>query len=198
MYTRVITSQYQAGKMEEALHIYRESILPALKQQQGFNGAIALGDSQTGKALSMTLWETAADLQAGAASGHLQAQLAKVVPFFARVPGIETAEARIWEREQGTPVQYARVLTFQLQPHTTDEFVQLVRTSVLPVARQQAGARGVLVFTNASQNYALTVTLWERQADLEASGYVQEQLAKGASFLVTAPKREVYKIMLLE
>jgi hypothetical protein len=50
--------------------------------------------------------------------------------------------------EQGTTAQYARVTTFQLQPQTTDGFLHVVRTTVLPVARaRQQGTKGILVLT---------------------------------------------------
>ena len=57
MYTRIITSHYQPGKMDEALQIYRKSILPTLRQQPGFKGVIALLGRHSGAAMFITLWE---------------------------------------------------------------------------------------------------------------------------------------------
>ena len=46
-----------------------------------------------------------------------------------------------------------------------------------------------------------TITFWERQTDLEVSeacGYLQLQLAKGASFLAAASTCEFYEVGILE
>ncbi len=38
MYARVPTAEVQLGKVEEVVSVYRDSILPAAKQQQGYEG----------------------------------------------------------------------------------------------------------------------------------------------------------------
>jgi hypothetical protein len=53
MYARVTTFQIEPVKLDEALEVSRNSILPAKKQQQGFQGILSLVDRQMGKA---TLW----------------------------------------------------------------------------------------------------------------------------------------------
>ena len=73
--------------------MYRESILPEARRQPGFKGAIGLVDRSSGKAISITFWQTAADAQAsGVSSSYGQAQLAKVASLFAAAPGIEMYE----------------------------------------------------------------------------------------------------------
>jgi heme-degrading monooxygenase HmoA len=97
MYARVVTSQYQPGKMEEGIQIYRESILPEARQRPGFKGAIGLVDPSTGKTMSIVLWETEANMKTGETSGSFQAQLAKIVSFLATAPLIETYEVVVQE-----------------------------------------------------------------------------------------------------
>jgi heme-degrading monooxygenase HmoA len=55
MYARVVTVQSQPGKTEETIRIYRDSVMPVSKQQQGFKGAFLLTDPNTGKGVSITL-----------------------------------------------------------------------------------------------------------------------------------------------
>ena len=55
MHARLITSQYQLDKLDEGLQLYRESILPELKQLPGFKGVIGLVDRSKGKAIALTL-----------------------------------------------------------------------------------------------------------------------------------------------
>ncbi len=67
MYARVTTARVQPGKMDEAISIMRDSTYPANRNQQGFKSAILLTNPKTGKALSITLWETEDDATAQAA-----------------------------------------------------------------------------------------------------------------------------------
>jgi hypothetical protein len=78
MYGRVVTVQYQPGKIDEGMRIVRDSILPVTRQQPGFKGGLWLLDSSTGKVMAITLWETEADLLAGETSGYLREQLGKL------------------------------------------------------------------------------------------------------------------------
>lgn len=83
MYARVVTGQFQPGTFEEATRMYRDSYLPAAEQQQGFKGALFLTDQATGNAMSITLWETEANMKASQDNGFLQEQLAKFAHLFA-------------------------------------------------------------------------------------------------------------------
>jgi len=58
MYARSGTSQMKPGKMDEAIRMYRESVLPTLGQQTGFKGLYWLADRSTDKYVVFTLWET--------------------------------------------------------------------------------------------------------------------------------------------
>ncbi len=68
MYARVTTAQVQPGKMDEAISVIRDSTYSAHRNKQGFKSAILLTNPKTGKALSITLWETEADATAQAAA----------------------------------------------------------------------------------------------------------------------------------
>ncbi len=95
MHARLVTVQIQPGKIDEAISIYRDSVMPAVKQQKGFKGAFLLTDRNTGKGVSATLWETEADLKAGEASGFYQEQIAKFGGVFAAPPAREHYEVSV-------------------------------------------------------------------------------------------------------
>ena len=86
MFARVITVHAQPGKIEEAATLYRDSVIPAARQQKGFNSALLLTDPVTGKGVSVTLWDTEADQKAGESSGYVQQQLGKMASLLARPP----------------------------------------------------------------------------------------------------------------
>jgi len=97
MYARVITFQYQPGKMDEGLDLLRESVVPELRQTPGFRGATNLVDRNANKVIGITLWKSGDDLQASG-MGKLQARFAKVSSFLAAAPLVESYEITDEER----------------------------------------------------------------------------------------------------
>ena len=92
MYGRVTTMQIQPAKMEEAIHIAQESIIPAIKQQHGFLGFTDLMDRETGKVVFITRFDTQADMQAGMSNNFVQQQLLKLTSVLAGPPSSELYE----------------------------------------------------------------------------------------------------------
>ena len=74
MHARVSTYQGPPNltqeQVEEAERYDRENILPSARQMDGFKGAIALLDRQSGKALSVTLWESEEAMRASEAEAN--------------------------------------------------------------------------------------------------------------------------------
>ena len=64
MFARAVNIQFQPGKIDEASGIVKDSIVPAMKDLKGFKGQLLLTQTDTGKAISINLWETEADLTA--------------------------------------------------------------------------------------------------------------------------------------
>lgn len=62
MYARAVNVQFQSGKIQEASRIVKDSIVPAMQKQKGFKGQLFLTQPETGKAISINLWETQDDL----------------------------------------------------------------------------------------------------------------------------------------
>ena len=89
MYARVVSGTMQLDKNAETVEIYRNSIVPAAKEQKGFKGGNLFTDDQTGKFISITPWETEDDMISGDSSGYLQEQLGKVAAFFISPPKVE-------------------------------------------------------------------------------------------------------------
>jgi len=96
MFSRVMTGLVKPGKMDELVNIYRDSVAPAAKEQKGFKNAILLTDPDTGKYISISVWETEADMKAGEASGYLQEQVAKAGPTLAGPPVREAFEVSVY------------------------------------------------------------------------------------------------------
>jgi heme-degrading monooxygenase HmoA len=97
MYARLVTSQLHPGMVEEAVQIFRDSVVPDAKQQPGFQGAMALVNRSTNQTISITFWQTEAEAQSSAVGGHLQAQMNKFASHLAAVPVVETFEVAVQE-----------------------------------------------------------------------------------------------------
>jgi len=76
MHARVITAQLGHDKLGEAGRLYQQTLLPIVGGQPGFRGALVLVDGDTGKSLTILLWETEADLRASERDGAYPQQLA--------------------------------------------------------------------------------------------------------------------------
>jgi heme-degrading monooxygenase HmoA len=95
MFARVTIAAGLPGKADELLRIERDSIVPACKAQKGFKGLYLLNDPKTMKGMTITLWETEADMRAAEASGFYQQQVAKVKDTLAAPPVKEEYEVRL-------------------------------------------------------------------------------------------------------
>ena len=78
MYARLTTCQVKPGGVDQFLSIYKESILPAVKEQRGFSGAHVLTDRKNNTVIAVAIWRTEADMMANEKSGYYSEQLAKI------------------------------------------------------------------------------------------------------------------------
>ena len=56
MFARVTTLEGPPEQIDEALRHVQERVLPRIRQYDGYNGFIVLGDRQAGRVLGLTLW----------------------------------------------------------------------------------------------------------------------------------------------
>ncbi|MGH2727697.1 MAG: antibiotic biosynthesis monooxygenase family protein [Actinomycetota bacterium] len=65
MHGRVTISETPVDKVDLAIKVINEEILPAAKKIPGFKGGYWLGDRASGKGITITLWESEEALKAG-------------------------------------------------------------------------------------------------------------------------------------
>jgi quinol monooxygenase YgiN len=95
MYARVMTFHYQPGNLDKAIQFVRDSVLPELKQEEGFQEFRMLVDQSKDKVLGIALYQTEAHLQAaGTHFSHptLQRRASKIRSSFAAEPLAEIYE----------------------------------------------------------------------------------------------------------
>jgi heme-degrading monooxygenase HmoA len=86
MYARMTIMMIQPDRIDEAVAIYKKSVVPAAKKQKGFRGVCLLKDVQTGKGISVTFWKSERDAMANEESLYYQEQLAKFLEIFSGPP----------------------------------------------------------------------------------------------------------------
>jgi len=95
MYARVTHVQMQPDKIDEAVSIYRDSVVAAVKAQKGYRATYMLSDRATGKGMAVTIWESLADLQASESSGFYNEQVGKFAPLLTAPPVREVYEVGV-------------------------------------------------------------------------------------------------------
>ncbi len=91
MVARVTLAEVDTVRMrlDDAIELFKESVIPALHDQEGYAGAYVLA-TPAGKALTMTFWDSEDAADEGLASGFYRKQVEKFVTLFRAPPGRET------------------------------------------------------------------------------------------------------------
>src|SRR5437868_10482097 len=97
MYARVTTLQLHPDSADRMVALARDAILPAARQQPGFQGVFVLGERRTGKGYAITLWETEAAVQQSQDSEYLRQTMAQIAPLVSGAPTQDTLEVLFHE-----------------------------------------------------------------------------------------------------
>jgi heme-degrading monooxygenase HmoA len=98
MYSRVTQIEIDTVRtsVEAALQLFRDQILPQLREQPGYLGVMVFTTPE-GKALLTSFWETAEAAEAGSTQGFYAEQLERYVTLFRAPPGRERYEVVLAE-----------------------------------------------------------------------------------------------------
>ena len=93
MYARVTMFEIDTLRIspEAALELFKQSVLPEARKQQGYDGLYILGTPE-GKGCILGLWETEEAAHAGVESGYYDEQIAKFVSLFRAPTGRDQYE----------------------------------------------------------------------------------------------------------
>jgi len=89
-YARIVTATTSPSRVEEAVELWQEVVLPSVQQQRGFKGVRLLVDRTNGKIVSIGLWESEADFLATVAWN--EDQIARFTSFLETPPVVEGYE----------------------------------------------------------------------------------------------------------
>jgi len=96
MFARLTIVQTKPEMKDEVVKLFGDSVIPAAQSQKGFRGSYLLTDSaNTGKGISMTLWDNEEDAIANEQSGYYQEQVAKFKEYLTAPPVREGYEVSL-------------------------------------------------------------------------------------------------------
>ncbi len=94
-FARVTITQSKIESFDEIVKLYSESVVPAAKAQKGYLGILLLSNRETGKGMSIALWESEEDAIANEKSGYYQEQIAKLKDYSTALPVREGYEVSV-------------------------------------------------------------------------------------------------------
>jgi hypothetical protein len=177
MKARVVTVQIQPSKLDEAIRIYRDSVVPVASEYKGCHAVFLATDRSSGKGVSITMWDEQ-ELQSSEASGYLQEQFAKFADVFAAPPIREVYDVGNWDRASRDPSN-VRMVTTQLKPGLIANAAANYRDNLLPTIRQQPGYLGAMQLVDPVTAKVVSATAWASESDMlagEVSGGYLDQL----------------------
>ena len=92
MYVRAGTDPIQSEKIQEAIDIANHSVAYAAKAQEGFRGIYFMTNAASGNFLTLSVWETEADMLASESDGFSREQFAKIGALMAGPPEFDHYE----------------------------------------------------------------------------------------------------------
>jgi heme-degrading monooxygenase HmoA len=86
VFARFTNVHIKPHKIDAAIHLYERSVIPAAKKQKGYKGAYLMIDRNTGKGVSVTIWDNEEAALANEKNLYYQEQVMKFIPFYSASP----------------------------------------------------------------------------------------------------------------
>ncbi len=97
MHATLNIRQVLPGKFDEFLSTFDKTVAPDVRKRPGFRGSILLTDRDTGKAISLTLWESEEAMKGVEREGLLPVDNAKTAHLVAGPVSVERYEVSAFE-----------------------------------------------------------------------------------------------------
>lgn len=167
MYTRVLTFT-GVSDVDAAVSVVRDSALPVVRSQRGYQGVSASADRPGGVFGVLSRWETAADRDAS------ESALAKTrEETVERIGGeltVEMFEERVVEVTQPpTPGSALMVSRFRVEPAKIDETIGFFEREIAPQIAAAPGFRALRNMINPQTGDGIVGTVWDDQQTMQAA-----------------------------
>ena len=91
---------------------------------------------------------------------------------------------------------FARTVRIQLKPNSIAEFTRTLENDIIPLLRQQPGFQDEIAFVVPGGTAAVSISVWDQQADAEAyaRGTYPQVLQAVANVLEGTPQVDTYAV----
>ena len=177
MYARVTFAQAQPGKLHETIGLLRDTLYPALKEMEGFEGAFLLTEPGSERVCGITLWEsedriprvTRTSVQGG---GRATRRFFEAPPLeqLATIPLVGQPGREVYlvaardSSSRSSAGARASVMAAQALPGKMDSVVEILSDSLPPAALRLPGFHCYLALSQPGAGVVLAVTIWESEA----------------------------------
>jgi len=86
MFAHHFTATVKHGKIEEAVRIYEDEVIPEGKDQKGFFGSYVFTDKESSRLMAISLWNSKDDILACVENGYYNRQIEKFNGYFVEPP----------------------------------------------------------------------------------------------------------------
>ena len=103
MFARMTILYVKAENIDDAIRLFRTSVVPEAKKQEGYRGTCLLVDRAAGQGRVVTFWRSEKDILATEENRYYQEQLVKVIPYLSRDPMREGYEVVVHALSEPKP-----------------------------------------------------------------------------------------------
>ena len=91
---------------------------------------------------------------------------------------------------------FARTVRMQLKPNSVAEFTRTLENDIIPLLRQQPGFQDEIAFVVPGGTAAVSISVWDQQADAEAyaRGTYPQVLQAVANVVAGTPQVDTYEV----
>jgi heme-degrading monooxygenase HmoA len=174
MHVRVITVR-DASRFDDTVDFIRDTILPDLRQQKGFNSINLAGDRTAGVFSVLTVWETEADRDAS--EGFSEKARNQALEILGGELTVAHFEQVLWEAPSTPPPAGAKlhVRPVKMDPAKVDENLEFFRQTVLPDIKATPGFLGLRQLINRRSGEGFVGSLWADEPSLQTALQKAEQ-----------------------
>ena len=181
MYARLFTVK-GATRIDETVDFIKESIVPDLRQQNGFESINLAGNRSAGTFTVLTVWETEADRDSS--EGFSEKARNEALKILGGQLTVDHFEETVREVGPTPPVLGARlqVRSIKMDPAKVEENLEFFKETVLPDIKSTPGFMAVRQMISRQTGEGRVGTVWADEPSLNAARQkADERRAMGAS-----------------
>jgi heme-degrading monooxygenase HmoA len=180
MFVRATRLRAAPGGLDALIEEFTGDIAPKLRALPGNTGTVLTVDRKEGTATALSYWkdQAAMDGSETAATG-LRTQASSSTG--ATVEGVQRGEVLLMEATAPPAAgRSVRSIQFSADPARIDAGLTHLRSTVLPALKTAEGFRALICAANRESGMGVVTTVWETEADRQASNTALADLRQDA------------------